>query len=159
VLTFDKMADISYREGTTADSPALAKIRSAKREAEPFWNDRISGYMNGTHDPQQALKPRVIYVAVDGDSIIGFVAGHVTTRHACEGELQWIDVMEEYRRRGIASELVSILAKWFAAREVGKICIDPGNETARRFYRKLGATDLDQHWMMWSDIKMIRTNQ
>ena len=149
------MTSISYRQAATDDIPFLAKIRGSEPEAEAAWNERISGYMNGTHHPQQALKPRIIYVAVHNDRIIGFVAGHLTRRYACDGELEWINVIEEYQRSGIASDLVKLLARWFVEQQAYKICIDPGNETARKFYRKNGATGLNDHWMFWEDIRGI----
>jgi len=149
------MMTISYRKATNQDIPFLATIRSDNPEIQKHWNDRISGYLNCTHNPQQALKPRIIYVAVNNDIIIGFAAGHLTTRYDCEGELQWIDVIEKYRRTGIASRLVQILASWFIEQKSYKICVDPGNDIARIFYKKNGAENLNAQWMFWEDIRNI----
>ena len=149
------MQGILYREATIQDVPVLAKIRARNSGTEEAWNNRISGYIDSTHNPQQALKTRVIYVASANDTIIGFIAGHLTRRYGCDGELEWIDVIAEYRRRGIATELVSILAKWFIAQNSYKICIDPGNEATRLFYKKNGAGSLNKHWMVWNDIRTI----
>lgn len=150
------MKNFLYREATTGDIPYLARIRGGGiMDSESAWNGRIAGYMNYTHHPQHALKPRIIYVATEGDRIIGFAAGHLTRRYACEGELQWINVIEEYQRSGIATVLVRLLADWFVEQQAYKICIDPGNETARIFYRKNGAADLNDHWMVWEDIRTI----
>jgi ribosomal protein S18 acetylase RimI-like enzyme len=149
------MLNISYRQATNKDVPILAKIRAKNWETEAFWNNRISGYLNYTHNPQQALKPRIIYIASDNDTIIGFVAGHLTRRYECEGELEWIDIIEEYRRNGIASGLVRLLAEWFIEQKSYEVCIDPGNEAARRFYKKNGAGILNNHWMVWKDIRTI----
>ena len=149
------MSTILYREATSEDIPFLAKIRAKNSGTEEGWTNRITGYLEGTIHPQQALKPRIIYVALDGSSIIGFIAGHLTRRLECEGELEWIDVAEGYRRAGIASELVRVLAKWFIRQSVHKICVDPGNEAARKFYRSNGAENLNQHWMYWDDIRDV----
>jgi GNAT superfamily N-acetyltransferase len=107
------------------------------------------------HHPQQALMPRIIYVAIENETIVGFIAGHLTKRYECDGELEWIDVISKYRRNEIASELVRLLAKWFIEQNAFKICIDPGNITARQFYGKNGAEPLNEHWMVWKDINVV----
>lgn len=111
--------------------------------------------MSATHNPQQALSPRIIYVAVTNELIIGFIAGHLTRRYDCEGELQWVNIIEEYRGNGIASELVKLLSKWFIEQKSYKICVDPGNDLARHFYKRNGAKNLNDHWMFWDDIRNI----
>jgi GNAT superfamily N-acetyltransferase len=147
--------NVSYREATTQDIPSLAKIRGTGLEAEANWSNRISSYMSGHQNPQQALRPRIIYVAVADEIIIGFIAGHLTRRFDCEGELQWINIIRNYRGHGIASEMVKLLARWFINQKSYKICVDPGNDLARQFYKKNGATNLDDHWMFWSDIRKL----
>jgi hypothetical protein len=44
--------------------------------------------------PQQALPARAAFVAMDGTKLVGFVAGHRTRRLGCDGELQWVNVVE-----------------------------------------------------------------
>ena len=149
------MPNVSYRKVKTEDIPFLAKIRAANWETEDFWNYSISSYLNNTRNPQKALKERVLYVALVDSAIVGFIAGHLSTRYDCQGELEWIDVTEQYRRDGIASALVKILAAWFIEHKAYKVCIDPGNEIARKFYSKNGAKDLNDHWMFWNDIRNI----
>lgn len=115
----------------------------------------MARYLDGLHHPQLALMPRVIYVALEGDSPIGYIAGHLTRRHGCDGELQWIYVVAEGRRGRVASELVRLLAAWFATQGASRICVNvaPGNAGARNFYARHGAENLNEHWMVWSDIK------
>jgi hypothetical protein len=36
--------------------------------------------------------PRVSYVAFEQGLIVGFIAGHLTRRYGCDGELEWINV-------------------------------------------------------------------
>ena len=73
----------------------------------------------------------------------------------CSGELEWINVIPEYRRTGIAKAILCILAKWFIENNALKICVDPGNEIARNFYLKTGAENLNPHWMFWEDISIV----
>jgi hypothetical protein len=84
-----------------------------------------------------------------------YVAGHLTRRFNCDGELQWIYVVREHRRSHVATELVGLLAGWFTAQRASRICVDVGDESARPFYSSLGAVDLNKHWMVWTDIARL----
>jgi len=147
------MANVFYRKASAQDVSFLAEIRGAQSGQVTAWKSRILEYLAGTHHPQQALGQRIIYVACIDENIIGFVAGHLTRRFHCDGELQWIDVVAEYRRRGVASELVRLLVDWFVQQKSFKICVDPGNKAARNFYRHLGAESFNDRWMYWKDIR------
>jgi GNAT superfamily N-acetyltransferase len=132
----------------------MARLRAADRETETFWRARISGCLDGEHHPQQSLLPRVIYVALASDSLVGFIAGHLTRRYGCAGELQWIDVLQENRRSGIGAELLRLLTAWFVQEKALRICVnvDPANAIARRFYLRHNAETLNEHWLIWNDI-------
>jgi ribosomal protein S18 acetylase RimI-like enzyme len=145
---------ISYREARDSDLKQLASIRAADWGSEQYWRERILGYMTGTHDPQQALAPRVVFVALQDARIVGFIAGHLTRRYDCDGEVEWINVIPEARRAGVAAELLRLLASWFVRHEAKRVCVDvdPENAPARAFYRKHGAEDLNPHWLVWPDI-------
>jgi ribosomal protein S18 acetylase RimI-like enzyme len=151
------MPTVHYRRADKSDLPAVAQIRAADWETEDYWRIRISGYVDCELHPKQALKPRVIYVALEGNSVVGFIAGHLTRRYGCDGELEWIDVIRDFRRLGLASELLRQLARWFAEQEASKICVDvdPANQVARSFYLKHGAENLNPHWLVWSAIQNV----
>jgi ribosomal protein S18 acetylase RimI-like enzyme len=148
---------LHYRPAERSDIPALAHIRAREWETEEYWRVRISRYLDCELHPQQALMPRVIYVALDGDSLVGLIAGHLTRRHACHGELEWLNVVPERRGSGIASALLRLLAAWFVEQKASRICVDvdPANTTARRFYRRHGADDLNDHWLVWNNISIV----
>jgi GNAT superfamily N-acetyltransferase len=150
------MNAMHYRLADQSDVPAMARIRAAQWETEEYWRGRISRYMNCELHPQHALLRRVNYVALEGDSLVGFIAGHLTRRFACDGELEWINVVPERRGSGVAPELLRLLARWFAEQNASRICVDvePGNAIARRFYKRFGAVELNPHWLVWEDIKV-----
>jgi ribosomal protein S18 acetylase RimI-like enzyme len=135
----------------------LARIRAGEWETEEYWKVRISRYLDCELHPQQALIPRVIYVASEGDALVGFIAGHLTRRHGCEGELEWINVIPQRRGSGIASGLLRLLAVWFVEQQASRICVnvDPANTPALRFYRRHGARNLNEHWLIWSNINIV----
>lgn len=139
----------------------MARIKAAERGSEEFLRGRISGYLDFKHHPQHALVPRVMYVALEGDSLVGFIAGHLTRRYACDGELQWINVDPEHRGSGVSSGLIRLLAIWFAAQKASRICVnvEPTNTPARRFYIRYGAHILNAHWMVWNDFNVVLGEQ
>ncbi len=146
-----------YRPSQAADVPAMAQIRAREWGMSEYWVNRISGYLEGEMHPQNALPPRTCYVAVDESSVVGFVAGHLTRRYGCEGELEWINVIPERRGRGIAFELLRLLAGWFVEQKAFRVCVDvePSNGVARAFYMRHGAKTLNAHWLVWNDIRKV----
>ena len=148
------MSAIQYREVIEADLPVIAHIL-ADWQTEEYWNKRVSGYYHQELHPQQALPPRIMYVAIASGSIIGFIAGHLTERFGCDGELQWINVIPEFRNAGIATQLLQLLVKWFVNQSAIYICVDPGGEQSRNFYARNGAGNLNEHWMAWKDISVV----
>jgi ribosomal protein S18 acetylase RimI-like enzyme len=135
----------------------MAAIRAAEWETEEYWRLRISRYLSGESHPQHALLPRVSYVALEGASLVGFAAGHLTRRYGCDGELEWINVAAQCRGTGIASELLRWMAAWFVEQKALRVCIDvqPSNTVARRFYTRHGAEVLNPHWLVWNDINAV----
>ena len=143
-----------YRRATVADVPVMAHLPQ-KGEAGGDPEDRMIRYLEGEHHPQQALMPRAMWVAEMDGSAIGYTAGHLTRRFDCDGELQWIYVVREHRRNHVASELLKLLAQWFVDRRALRVCVNVGDEAARPFYFRHGATDLRAHWMVWDDISLV----
>lgn len=151
------MQMVQYREANKFDIPAMAIIRAEEWGTEEYWKNRIAGYMDCVLQPKEALKPRVIYIASEPGNVIGFISGHLTHRYECDGELEWINVIPEYRRSGIASELLQLLASWFIEQKALRICVDvdPSNLAARHFYKKHGTENLNKHWLVWKDINVV----
>jgi hypothetical protein len=50
---------------------------------------------------------------------------------------------------------ISELAEWFSAQNADRVGVDvsPGNISAREFYTRHDAEDLNEHWLVWPDIK------
>lgn len=151
------MIEVQYREANLSDVPAMARIRAMEWQTEKFWQDRIAGYMNNEHHPQHALEKRIVFVAVIADEIVGFIAGHLTQRYNCDGELQWVNVKQQYRGKVVSAGLLRTLAKWFITQNALMVCIDvdPENTIAQKFYRTHGAEILNKHWLYWKDISVV----
>jgi ribosomal protein S18 acetylase RimI-like enzyme len=142
---------VTLRPAEETDVPSMAAIRSLEWGSETFWTDRITRYLRGQHSPQQALPDRAAFVAIEGADLVGFVAGHMTRRLGCDGELQWINVARENRGLGVAGQLMTKIGLWFVAQNARRICVnvDPANLTARRLYCRHGAQILNHQWMIW----------
>lgn len=146
-----------HRQAQPSDIPQMAEIRAGDWGTEEYWRERILQYMTGTLHPREALPQRVGFVCLDQDRVVGLIAGHLTRRFGCDGELEWISVRPEYRNRGIASRLLLRLAEWFITQNAKSVCVDvePSNHAARQFYTRNGAEDLKPHWMVWKNIGAV----
>lgn len=146
-----------YRPSEKTDIAGMARIRAREWGELEYWKKRISRYLDGDLSPQLALAPRACHIAEAESSIVGFVAGHLTRRYGCDGELEWINVIPERRNSGLASELLRLLAGWFVQQGAFRICIDvePSNTAARAFYSRHGAKRLNKHWLAWNDISGV----
>jgi len=154
------MGNLLYRPSEKTDIPGMARIRAGEWGSLEYWENRISGYLDGALNPQRALAPRACYVAVDDSAVVGFAAGHLTGRNDCDGELEWINVSPERRSAGIASELLRLLAGWFVEQKAFRVCVDvePSNTVARAFYTRHGAETLNPHWLVWNDIRKVTSS-
>lgn len=149
---------VERREATVADVAAMQACRLRDPAAEPA-DRRMAAYFAGEHHPQQALLPRTGFVALAEGEVIGYIAGHLTTRHGCAGEVQYLYVAPPYRHRGIGTALLHDLAAWFQARHARKVCValaDDSPPEARPFYESAGAAPLRKHWYGWEDIAAAR---
>ena len=149
--------EITIRPVELSDMPAMAALRGSEWQTEAFWVERISLYLNGQRTPRQGLAPRAAFVAIDGNELAGFVAGHLTRRLECDGELQWINVAPEHRGRGISDDLIARMGEWFIGQHARRICVNvaPENGPARKLYARCGARRLDDHWMIWEDARAM----
>lgn len=153
---------IQLRTARGADISAISRLRAQIWGSKPYWQERISGYLSGEHNPQKALPTRTVVVAEEVGRIVGFVAGHLTRRFECDGELEWINVDEQQRGKGIAGSLMVHIGAWFVAQNATRVCVnvDPANDIARRLYSRHGAKPLNEYWMIWEDAdRMLRIDE
>ncbi len=151
---------IQLRRATAADVPRMAESRNTDSAAGPA-DARMAAYLEGRHHPQHAMGPRVAYLATIGGDVAGYIAGHLTRRYGCDGEVQYLYVVPAFRRSGIASMLLRQLAEWFEAQGSARICVDVNEESpgATPFYASHGAQPLRPHWMVWPDVRSVLTGQ
>jgi GNAT superfamily N-acetyltransferase len=144
---------VRYREASSADVPAMERCRAADRQAGPA-DARMAAYLDGQHHPQQALAARTAFVALAGDDVVGYIAGHATTRHGCSGEVQYLYVAPLYRHYGVGRSLLRSVARWFHAQGIRRVCVNADIESpgAVAFYTAQGAVPLNTYWYIWENI-------
>lgn len=147
---------ISIEEANLNDLPAMSRLRAEHWGTANEWEPRITAYMIHQQTPQFGLQPRIVYVAVDSaeNEVIGLIAGHLTTRFGCSGEIQWLNVDSRFRGRRIADQLLGALFTWFREQNATKICVNvtPTNRPARVTYARHGAEEMGPQWLVFNDI-------
>lgn len=144
--------DLQISRAKPEDIPDLASLRGGGPDLEA----RMLGYLLGSYSPSFALADREVLVAKVENRFAGYVAGHRTTRYDCEGELQWLNVAEQYRGSGMADELMRQMLDWFRSKSIFRVCVnvEPANAAARKVYMRHGATELNEHWLVWKDLSV-----
>jgi ribosomal protein S18 acetylase RimI-like enzyme len=149
---------MKYRQATSADVPAMAACRLSDPAAGRA-DERMAAYFQGTYSPGDVIpgSPRTGFVAFDGDEMVGYIAGHHTTRMHADAEIEYLFVAPSHRRRGVATELVRLQARWFV--ESGAINVivnaDPDSPGATELYLACGANVINRHWLRWNDITAV----
>ena len=161
---------LEYSEANKDDVPGIVDVRiksiiasfvcsrgeSVGRVDQEFaqYSERWLAYMNGEWNPQKATSERIVYKATNDGMIVGFIAGHLTTRLDCDGELQSIFILREWQRKGIGGELLKKLGHWFIENKVHRVCVNVAPENPYRvFYQKHGAEEINAHWLVWNNIR------
>ena len=147
---------VGIRPAAERDVPAMAAIRAEAWGTAEYWRPRVGAYLGGRVGAREALAESAMLVAEIDGVVVGLVAGHRTTRHGCQGELEWINVTVSRQGQGIAGKLLAAMAEWFVEQGALRVCLDvePENAAARAFYAKWGAVDLKPSWMVWEDVSV-----
>jgi ribosomal protein S18 acetylase RimI-like enzyme len=153
------MRTLTLRPATTEDVAGMAQRRVLSAWTGGAGAKTMRRYLAGEHHPQQARAPRAAFLAERAGSLVGFVAGHRTTRFGCDGELQWLLVAPAARGGGVGAALLAALAGGFAGEGTRRVCVNvaPENAPARRLYARHGAIELSEYWMVWPDITTARS--
>ncbi len=160
---------MEIRAAVESDLDAAARVQARTMVHSDYYDEstdqqreyerlhpRVAGYCAGTYHPGHALAKRALFVADEEGRVVGFIAGHLSTRMGCEGELQWMFVEPALQRRGIGGALLEPLARWFVQQDARRVIIDaPPANPCRAFYLKHGARPLDGYWLYWPDVETV----
>ena len=86
-----------------------------------------------------------VFVAVEADSIIGYLAGEIVKGEEYRklpkmAEVGSLFVLDEYRSKGVGKELYDEFVKWAKGNDVKRVKVEasPGNEKGINYYEKMG---------------------
>lgn len=107
--------------------------------------------------PVSAKPERVMFKAIDGDKITGYLAVHLTTRHNTDAEIQSFYVLKDYQRTGIGTTLLKHAVSWMINFDARSLCVGIAPENPyQQFYLKYGGSFLTPHWIIWDDIRGLK---
>jgi GNAT superfamily N-acetyltransferase len=164
----DMPHNITFREITRSDDPALARVE------ELFYD--MYRYMN-THGLMIELAERgnmkwldgirkglgrfgILLLAQKDEKVFGFAHGSIRLTPDYLGTLKvgvitHIYIEKEYRGKGVGERLVKGLEKWFAGKEVHSVELQvlSANKKGISFWEKLGyPLELNQHRKAGSEL-------
>lgn len=127
---------ITYREATVLDIPVLVSL---DREYFPHTAWPAEQFRGEIGRPT-----RYFLISESGSQVIAY-AGAFLPSAGGEGDIMTIAVRPEYRRTGIAKELIARLESWARARGANAMMleVDVTNENAISLYRNLGYETLN----------------
>lgn len=152
--------DYTITEAGIDDVDAIVDVTFQSFEdafKKPFYMEREAAvhrwkaYIRKEHHPRDAKAPRIVYVTIVNREIVGFIAGHLTERFGLDGELQSVYILPEHQGRGLGTQLVIALAKWFKKWDAKEVCVDHKNGS-EGFYIKLGAKFNNHRWLVWDNF-------
>ena len=122
---------ISYREMASLDIPVLVGMEKSIYPESPWSAAQFREELSGIP------RTRKYIIAQNGTDIVGYagiaIAGDVADIHT-------LTVVPEFRRRGIASEMLRNLEQWALEKKVVAVMLEmrEGNVEAQPLYEKYG---------------------
>lgn len=106
--------------------------------------------------PTSAKPERVVFKALIENELIGYIAGHLTTRYHKDAEIQSFYVLKEYQRKGVGLQLLQCFVKWLIELEAGSLCVGIAEANPyQAFYLKFNGKYLNPHWIYWDDLNKL----
>jgi [ribosomal protein S18]-alanine N-acetyltransferase len=129
------MSPISIRAAALDDIPAILAIEHNAPSASHWNAEQYKGRV------QSRIEDACFFVAEYEGKLAGFICARIV---AGEWEIENVVVTEEFRRRGVAAELMrSLLARWEqAAGSVMLLEVRESNAAARALYAKSGFAEV-----------------
>lgn len=106
--------------------------------------------------PQTSKPERIVLKAIDNNQVIGYIAGHLTTRFNLDAEIQSFYILKKEQNKNIGTKLLTEFLKWLIDMDARSLCvgIKPENKY-KAFYLKYGGQYLNEHWIYWQDTNQL----
>jgi ribosomal protein S18 acetylase RimI-like enzyme len=129
---------------TSRDLEALVKYQVEKRETEPdiFPDFDESQYReNFSSKPIEDYPSNKVILVIDGDKIVGrvdVIVEYSFMDFATIGYIDWIYVLKNYRKQGIAKKLIEKAEDFMRENQVDSYYLFPAtNDEAQAFYNNI----------------------
>ena len=147
----DELARVEV-ESKLASIPQLVEPSAVDVDAR---RERWRTYLRG-ESPSTSRPERTVLMAVAHGRVVGYLAGHLTTRFGLDAEIQSFYVLRECQRRGIGTALLARFARWLAANGARTLCVGIAPENPyQAFYLKHGGEHLNPHWIVWKELSGV----
>lgn len=122
-------------------------------ENEAKYNENINKnyIVNNWFENLYNIENNVLYVAKENEEIVGYIYCKINTRengptNNLEALIDGLYVLEEYRKKGIATALINKAKQWCRNKNVKYIMINvlEDNKTALNLYSKLNFNDYEK---------------
>lgn len=122
-------------------------------ENEAKYNENINKnyIVNNWFENLYNMENNVLYVAKENEEIVGYIYCKINTgengpTNNLEALIDGLYVLEEYRKKGIATALINKAKQWCRNKNVKYIMINvlEDNKTALNLYSKLNFTDYEK---------------
>jgi len=149
------MNELTFREITAADAPALFHVRTRTRE-NAMTLEGLQRLGINPHGVTESLgKSTKGWVCADSDRVVAFSMADRET-----GEFLVIAVLPQYEGRGIGRRLMVLAEEWLAASGCERAWLTTDLDTTLRaygFYRKRGWADWKiERGLRWMAIDLSR---
>ena len=147
-----RIAEIEIRSQTEPHQSFEEKYRTDYDARCQWWSD----YMNRDNHIEKISVHRVIFVAMIKLNIVGYIAGHLSSRPDPQGEIQSMNILKPQWGKGAEVNLLRVLARWFKSRGVTSVCVKVAvHNPYKEFYTQHGATALNDSLYRWDDIDKV----
>lgn len=118
---------------------------------------RWQTYFKG-QSPQTSKPQRLVLKAVIDGKIVGYLAGHQTTRFGLDAEIQSFYILKSEQNKKIGTNLLRSFVQWLIKMQANSLCVGiiPENKY-QKFYLKYAGQYLNEHWIYWSDLTDLQT--
>ena len=154
--------NIAYRKANISDIVAVTDLLCLLYDGEGLGLSRDE--LLAENEQLSADVNQVFFLAFDGEKPVGISHGSLRREYVngandgCKGYIEAIYVLPEYRKNGIAAELVRIIERWaglHGCREFASDCL-LGNAGSYNFHLRIGFKETERNIFFLKTIEPIK---
>ena len=147
-----RIAEIELRSQVGFNPSCLEKYENCFDTRYRWWCD----YFDRTSRAETTRIQRAIYVAMVKLNIVGYIAGHLTSRPDPQGEIQSMNILKPQLGKGVEVNLLRKLARWFKNQGAASVCVNViEHDPHKELYAQHGAKVVNDSLCRWEDIDRL----